>query len=90
MFKILSTNICLKKYVKWNIWKVVVRPSYIEDARFLKVKIPLFVQLTVHTTNSVSASVCFSPICRYCVCLSDNSLLPFMVYYISKHRATLH
>jgi hypothetical protein len=27
----------LKKYIKWNIWRVVVRPSYIQDARFLKV-----------------------------------------------------
>ena len=27
-----------KIYIKWNIWRVAVRPSYIEDARFLKVK----------------------------------------------------
>ena len=39
MFKILSTYICWKKiYIKCNIWRVAVRPSYIEDARFLKVK----------------------------------------------------
>jgi hypothetical protein len=38
MFKILSTYICLKKYIKCNIWRVAVRPSHIEDARFLKVK----------------------------------------------------
>jgi hypothetical protein len=38
MFKILSTYICLKKYIKCNIWRVAVRPSYIWDARFLKVK----------------------------------------------------
>ena len=38
MFKILSTYICWKKYIKCNIWRVAVRPSYIQDARFLKVK----------------------------------------------------
>jgi len=38
MFKILSTYICWKKYIKCNIWRVAVRPSYIWDARFLKVK----------------------------------------------------
>jgi hypothetical protein len=40
MFKILSTYICLKNiYIKCNIWRVAVRPSYIWDTRFLKVKI---------------------------------------------------
>jgi hypothetical protein len=38
MFKILSTYICCKIYIKCNIWRVAVRPSYIWDARFLKVK----------------------------------------------------
>jgi hypothetical protein len=28
----------LKKNIKCNIWRVAVRPSYIQDARFLKVK----------------------------------------------------
>jgi hypothetical protein len=37
MFKILGTYICGKKYIKCNIWRVAVRPSYIYDARFLKV-----------------------------------------------------
>jgi len=37
MFKILSTYIWWKKYIKCNIWWVVVRPSYMWDARFLKV-----------------------------------------------------
>jgi hypothetical protein len=37
MFKILSTYGCWKKYIKCNIWWVAVRPSYIQDARFLKV-----------------------------------------------------
>jgi hypothetical protein len=37
MFKILSTYNCWKKYIKCNIWRVAVRPSYIWDARFLKV-----------------------------------------------------
>jgi hypothetical protein len=38
MFKLLSTYICWTKYMKCNIWRVAVRPSYIEGARFLKVK----------------------------------------------------
>jgi hypothetical protein len=38
MFQKLSTYICLKKYIKCNIWRVAVRPSYIQDAWFFKVK----------------------------------------------------
>jgi hypothetical protein len=38
MFKILSTYICWKKYIKCIIWRVAVCLSYIKDARFLKVK----------------------------------------------------
>jgi hypothetical protein len=37
MFKILSTYICWKKYIKCNIWRVAVCQSYIYDAQFLKV-----------------------------------------------------
>ena len=37
MFKILYLYL-LKKYIKCNIWRVAVRPFYIWDARFLKVK----------------------------------------------------
>jgi hypothetical protein len=39
MFKILSTYICWKKYIKCKIWRVAVRPSYIQDAWFLKLKL---------------------------------------------------
>ena len=39
MFKRLSTYICRKKYMKCNIWRVAVRPSYIQDAWFLKVNL---------------------------------------------------
>ena len=38
MFKILSTDICWIN-IKWGIWRVILRPSYIWDARFLKVNI---------------------------------------------------
>ena len=38
VFKIPSTYICWKKYIKCNIWRVAVRLSYIWDAGFLKVK----------------------------------------------------
>ena len=39
MFKILSTYTCWKQYIKCNIWRVVVRPSYIWEAGFLKVNV---------------------------------------------------
>jgi hypothetical protein len=40
MFKILSAYICWKqkKYMKCNIWRVAVRPSYVKDTGFLEVK----------------------------------------------------
>jgi hypothetical protein len=43
----------LKKYIKCNIWRVAVRPSYIQDARFLKVK----QSSHVTTDNFVSCDV---------------------------------
>jgi hypothetical protein len=39
MFKILNTYSCWKKNIKCNIWRVAVRLSYIQDARFLKVNL---------------------------------------------------
>ena len=39
MFKILCTYICLKIYIKCNIWRVAAGPTYIQDARFLKINI---------------------------------------------------
>ena len=38
IFKIFSTYIRGKKYIKCNIWRIAVRPSYVQDAGFLKVK----------------------------------------------------
>ena len=35
MFKILSTLVVENIYIKCNIWREAVRPSYIWDARFL-------------------------------------------------------
>jgi hypothetical protein len=32
----------LKQYIKWGVWRVAVCPSYIQDARFLKVNEELF------------------------------------------------
>ena len=37
MFKILGTYISGNIYIKCKIWRVAVRLSYIQDARFLKV-----------------------------------------------------
>ena len=56
MFKILSTYICLKKYIKCNIWRVAVRPPYIQDGRFLKVKKQIFV-LYMRSCGTVESSV---------------------------------
>jgi hypothetical protein len=56
MFKILSIYICRKKYIKCNIWRVAVRPSYIRPiyrtgvprtARFLKVKVSLLLEFRI-------------------------------------------
>jgi len=38
MFKKIQYVYLLKKYIKWGVWRVAVYPSYIQDARFLKVK----------------------------------------------------
>jgi hypothetical protein len=59
MFKILSILIFNeKKFIKCNIWRVAVRPSYIYNARFLKVKyllqynvILLYDKSSVHSTQ---------------------------------------
>jgi membrane-anchored protein YejM (alkaline phosphatase superfamily) len=37
MFKIFSTFICCKKYIKWGVWRVAVCLSYISETRFLMV-----------------------------------------------------
>ena len=37
MFKKIQYVYLLKKYKKWGVWRVAVCPSYIQDARFLKV-----------------------------------------------------
>jgi len=60
MFKILSTYICWKKYIKCNIWRVVVRPSYIQDARFLKIK-------TLMGAQGVQQPAEASLFCAYCI-----------------------
>jgi len=53
MFKILGTYSCWKKYIKCFIWKVAVGPSYIQDARFLKVNYTVSELLAteVHVTS---------------------------------------
>jgi len=59
MFKILSSYICFKKYIKCNIWWVAVRPSYIQDARFLKVndaKITYFFQGSLKVPKNLQAT----------------------------------
>ena len=61
MFKILSTLYLLKKNIKYNIWRIAVRPSYIQDARFLKVNLIFSIEMydTVETYR-VSGTYCNS------------------------------
>ena len=42
-----------KIYIKCNIWRVAVRPSYIQDARFLKVKLHMAITMVAkrHSQN---------------------------------------
>jgi len=44
-------------YIKCNIWRVVVRQSYIKDARFLKVKKELKLFLLLQSFYSVEEFV---------------------------------
>ena len=48
----------LKIYIKCNIWRVAVRPSYIQDARFLKVKV-VNVSLKCYTLPSLCLLVSY-------------------------------
>jgi len=60
MFKILSTYICWKKYMKCNIWRVAVCPSCIWDARFLKVKCTFILCYTEDILILQGVDSCFS------------------------------
>ena len=54
MFKIFSTDICWIN-IKWGIQRVILRPSYIQDARFLKVNrlLSLFLLLLLLLYNII-------------------------------------
>ena len=72
MFKILSTYICWKKYIKCNIWRVAVRPSYIQDARFLKVKAYWLRDAPTSLTFN-NCTLCPHCIYVFCIYLRTNS-----------------
>ena len=56
MFKILSTYIVEKIYIKCNSWRVAVRPSYIQDARFFKVNMKRLCELWfINNSNPLQA-----------------------------------
>jgi len=46
-----------KIYIKCNIWRVAVRPSYIWDARFLKVNL-FQLKCHLHVWNNLGENVC--------------------------------
>jgi hypothetical protein len=50
MFKIFSTDICGKKYIKRGVWRVAVCLSYISDARFRKVNAGIINERNYTTT----------------------------------------
>jgi hypothetical protein len=54
-----------KKYIKCKTWRVAVRPSYIEDARFLKVKI----------LNNVTLGLCILQYFNMEVTLTDGRMV---------------
>jgi hypothetical protein len=67
-----------KIYIKWNIWRVAVRPSYTYDARFLKVNCCFHQSLSVipishNYSNWVICSVLFE---KLTLCMRNfNSIL---------------
>ena len=69
MFKIFSTDIC-RINIKWGIQRVILGPSYIWDARFLKVKLTTLhkrehpqtlTRFQTHNTSSSSQDSSFLP-----------------------------
>ena len=57
MFKKIQYIYLLKKYIKWGVWRVAVCPSYIQDARSLKVKIPTKKYRPLHYTPITVSSL---------------------------------
>jgi hypothetical protein len=79
MFKILNTYICLKKYIKCNIWRVAVCPSYIQDAWLLKVKGTSFL---TSTCTSQEQSDCSYKILSYFGMLFTVKIIYFSTCFI--------
>ena len=77
MFKIFSTDICWIN-IKWGIWRVILGPSYIWDARFLQVKGPTrctfsYVCLSVHL-HACSAFLEKQPSASFLSCFAGVSM----------------
>ena len=68
-------------YIKCKIWRVAVRPSYIQDARFLKVKLNTN-KCTFQTISIVSANVSMAS----CYYTASQRLNVFAIYVISNLR----
>jgi hypothetical protein len=67
----------LKKYIKCGFWRVAVCPSYIEDARFLKVNLLKPTGYGMHQQVEHFNNFTLCPYCIYvfCICLRTNSNL---------------
>ena len=99
MFKILSTYSCRKKYIKCNIWRVAVLPSYIQDARFLKVNVPgtcwraVFLEgYFIFEANTLPSSSVQPPLMQMQAVGSSETLFPLHKTtrcYLSENR-TIH
>ena len=62
MFKIFSTDIC-RINIKWGIQRVILRPSYILDARFLKVNHRLVAAvISIQCTRSINGIRLIQPV----------------------------
>ena len=77
MFKILSTYICWKKYIKCNIWRVAVRTSYIQDAWFLKVNDNMHTLPTLLPRLTENIVVFINKKSRSCAALVPRYVAPF-------------
>jgi len=94
----ITQSLQLLIYVLLNRWlraryPLPTRPLYTKSRHVLVsrtvYRLPLFIQLAVHPTNSPSTSVWVNPMCSPCVSVSDDSTDTLKVCYLIKHRVTL-
>ena len=89
MFKIFSTDIC-RINIKWGIQRVILPPSYIWDARFLKVKYEDEISSLAYRVVQNAAEDCLViSACNRCVGTQDVALFDAVVCKYSITVCTL-